>query len=50
LFGFIASHASLGASFVSGGILCALLTMIAHPLINRKSETPTLSARPAVAE
>jgi MFS family permease len=35
LFGFIASHASLGAAFWSGGVICAVLTVVCYPLINR---------------
>jgi len=37
LFGFIASHANLGAPFWGGGLMCATLTAIGHPLINRKA-------------
>jgi MFS family permease len=35
LFGFIASHASLGAAFWGGGVICVVLTAVSYPLINR---------------
>jgi MFS family permease len=36
LFGFIAGHSSLGVAFWGGGLICAALTVMSYPLMNRK--------------